>query len=121
MAVTTTAVDGSEDAAEPTLVVVGLPLQRAATYDVGDKTVADYNPNYPAEDHAIEVAYPDRTDVYLEEQQTYAFPRSRLKLQTPVHDRDGDDGQDTDAERAEPSRSEPADFGGGESTGVQDL
>ena len=36
--------------------------------------------------------------------------------------RDGCDGvDDTDAGREEPTRSEPADFGGGESTGVQEL
>ena len=33
---------------------------------------------------------------------------------------DEDDDEDTDG-RTEPSRSEPADFGGGETTGVQDL
>jgi hypothetical protein len=32
-----------------------------------------------------------------------------------------DDGDDGDDGRPEPARSEPADFGGGESTGVQEL
>lgn len=34
---------------------------------------------------------------------------------------DDDDDDDDDGGRQEPTRSEPADFGGGESTGVQDL
>lgn len=76
-----------------TLLVVGLPLQRAATYDVDEDgtTVADYNPDYPAEDHAIEVTYPQRSDVFVDELREYAFPRSRLELVAPVHDREEDD------------------------------
>jgi len=77
-----------EDPDDPPLVVTGLPLQRAATYDADGTSLAEYNPGYPPEDHAIEVAYAQRTDVYLEEQQTYAFPRSRLRLVEPLHDRD---------------------------------
>ena len=77
-----------DDADEPPLVVTGLPLERVGTYDVDGTPLAEYNPEYPPEDHAIEVAYLQRTDVYLAEQQTYAFPRSRLRLVTPLHDRD---------------------------------
>jgi len=81
-----------DDVDDPPLVVTGLPLQRAASYDVdigGDgETLDEYNPEYPAADHVIEVAYAERTDVYLDEQRTYAFPRSRLRLVEPLHDRD---------------------------------
>jgi hypothetical protein len=82
------------DDPDATLVVVGLPLQRAATYVVDEDsgaTVADYNDDYPETDHVIEVVFPQRTDVFLEEQRTYAFPRSRLELAEPVHDRDDSD------------------------------
>ena len=77
-----------DDADEPPLVVTGLPLQRAAYYDVDGTPLAEHNPEYPPEDHAVKVAYAQRTDVFLKEQQTYAFPRSRLRLVTPLHDRD---------------------------------
>lgn len=83
---------------DATLLVVGLPLQRAATYEIDvdgeePKTLADFNPDYPVTDHAIEVIYPDRTDVFVDEQRTYAFPRSRLRLVTPIHDRDDTEGE----------------------------
>lgn len=110
---------------DATLLVVGLPLQRAGSYVVDEETgetVADYNAGYDAEAHAIEVIYAERTDVDIESRQTYAFPRPRLELVGPIHDRSGgDSGQDTDDGRVEPTRSEPADFGGGDSTGVQNL
>ena len=80
-----------DDADEPPLVVTGLPLQRIGTYDVDGTPLAEYNSEYPREDHAIEVAYAQRTDAFLAEQRTYAFPRSRLRLVTPLHDHDGED------------------------------
>lgn len=84
--------DRDEDDAA-TMVVVGLPLSRAATYAIDEgTTVADVNPDYPEADHVIEVTYPQRTDVTLDDQESYAFPRERLELEAPVHDRDGDDG-----------------------------
>jgi hypothetical protein len=85
-----------DDVDEPPLVVTGLPLQRAASYDVDGMPLSEHNPEYPAEDHAIEVAYAQRTDVYLDEQRTYAFPRSRLRLVTPLHDRDESAAQEGD-------------------------
>jgi hypothetical protein len=109
---------------DATLLVVGTPLEAAAEYTVtGEQTVADFNPEYDAGADVIEVIYPERTDVHLGGQQEYAFPRTRLELVAPIHDRsDAEaDEQDTDDGRVEPSRSEPADFGGGESTGVQNL
>jgi hypothetical protein len=85
-----------DDADEPPLVVTGLPLARVASYDVDGTPLTEYNPEYAAEDHVIEVAYAQRADVSLEEQQTYAFPRSRLRLVTPLHDRD--EGPDHEGE-----------------------
>jgi len=85
-----------DDTDEPPLVVTGLPLARAASYDVDGTPLAEYNPEYPPEDHAVEVAYAQRTDVFLEEQRTYAFPRSRLRLVTPLHDRNEGGDQEGD-------------------------
>lgn len=76
------------DEPEGRMVVVGLPLQRAATYELDSDdgtTLADYNEDYPETDHVVEVIYPNQTDVFSDEQQRYAFPRSRLKRATPVH------------------------------------
>lgn len=76
-----------EDPDSATMVVVGLPLQRAATYNIGDgRTVADVNPEYPDTEPVAEVVFPDRTDVYLCEQREYAYPEARLERVTPVHD-----------------------------------
>jgi len=78
-----------EDPDAATMLVTGLSPQPASRYTVdGDKTVADYNTEYPAEDDVVEVQYPERTSVSLDRLQTYAFPRSRLKLEAPLHDRD---------------------------------
>lgn len=75
------------DDPDATMVVVGLPLQRAATYEIDDgETVADYNAGYPETDHVIEVVYPQRTDVSLDELREYAFPRSRLERVAAVHE-----------------------------------
>ncbi|SEH60859.1 hypothetical protein SAMN05192561_11246 [Halopenitus malekzadehii] len=82
---------------EATLLVAGVPLQRAATYQINEdgKTVADVNPDYAAEEPVVEVIYPQRTDTHLDRKQTYAFPAARLELVAPVHDRD----DNTDKER----------------------
>lgn len=82
--------DADEDA---TLLVVGLPLSRAATAEIDDDgtTVADVNPDYPAEDPVVEVIYPQRTDAFLSEKRKYVFPRERLELVEPVHDREGEE------------------------------
>lgn len=132
---------GDDEESVAPMLVVGLPPTSAAEYVVGDddQTVADYNAAYPPADDVVEVVYPQRTDVALRDKQRYAFPRSRLRLVTPIHDIDGHEphrladaeprrqpsnGGDTitdDDGNEVPRRSEPADFGGGESTGVQKL
>ena len=85
-----------DDPNDRPLVVTGLPPQRATTYEIKGTSLAEYNSEYPPEDPAIEVVYAQRTDVFLAEQPTYAFPRSRLRLVTPLHDRDERGDQEGD-------------------------
>jgi|AntRauTorcE11898_2_1112593.scaffolds.fasta_scaffold08609_2 hypothetical protein len=91
----TDAVDDDRDA---TMVVVGLPSVKAAAYELdgdGKATVADVNPERFAEDRVIECAFCNPTDTDLDETKRYAFPRGRVELETPIHDRDdGDEGSD---------------------------
>ncbi|MFC6973672.1 hypothetical protein ACFQL1_01670 [Halomicroarcula sp. GCM10025709] len=72
------------------MVVVATPATLAEDYVLGEgpQTVADYNEDFPAIDPVIEVVYPQRTSKDLDDHQRYAFPRGRLKLEQPVHDRD---------------------------------
>ncbi|AHG00933.1 hypothetical protein HALLA_12200 [Halostagnicola larsenii XH-48] len=81
------------DDPDSTMVVVGLPLEPANEVTArGDKTVADFNTDYPADDDVVEVVFPDRTDVEIEPLTQYGYPRSRIEIVAHVHDRDGDDG-----------------------------
>lgn len=81
-----------DDADETTMLVIGIPSERALEYTIGgDETVADYNPDYPAADHVIEVVYPQRTDAELSTEHTYAFPRARLERVAAVHDVGGEE------------------------------
>ncbi|OVE83181.1 hypothetical protein [Natronolimnobius baerhuensis] len=78
---------------DATMLVVNLDTLRADAYELeSGPTVADVNPDYPADDDVVEVVFPQRTDVTLEALKPYAYPRSRLQLETPIHDRDDDDG-----------------------------
>lgn len=127
--------DHVQDEQDPdaTMVVVNLDTLQADAYELEDDlTVADVNTEYPSDDDVVEVVYPNRTDLNLEGKKPFAFPKSRLEIVSRVHDRDGEDsdvdGDGDDDEWVEddhgnkvPEQSEPADFGGGESTGVQDL
>lgn len=92
--------DHVQDREDPdaTILVFNLDTLRADAYDVGTTdddgeplTVADFNPEYPATDDVVEVIYPQRTDLTLERKKKYAFPRARLELVAPIHDRDGDE------------------------------
>jgi hypothetical protein len=75
---------------DTTLLVTGLPGEAAANWPVNDgpETVAAYNEDYPASDMVVQVVYPERTDQSVGEKREYSFPRSRLALEHPVHDRD---------------------------------
>lgn len=84
--------DSDDDAP---MLVVGRSPQPAAHYSLGDdQTVADVNPEYPPEDHVLEVVYPERGTVDVPSLDAYAFPRGRLELTTPIHDRSDDEEED---------------------------
>jgi len=86
--------DHVRDRQEPDgkVLVTGLTAKTAADYEIEDGlTVADANPEYPADDKVIEIGYAQRCDLDVPKQ-NYAFPRSRLELVTPLHDRGEDDG-----------------------------
>ncbi|MEE6210873.1 hypothetical protein U3A55_12010 [Salarchaeum sp. III] len=73
------------------LLVTKLPTETAANHAIRDgQTVADYNPDYPGDDPVVEVCYVDRTQTKLDPSKSYAFPRSRLELVQPIHEREGD-------------------------------
>lgn len=78
---------------DATMLVVGLPGECAAEYDIGtdELTVADVNPEYPTADPVVEVIFPSRTDADVEGGKRYAYPRSRLKRVASVHDVDVDE------------------------------
>ncbi|WP_434531058.1 hypothetical protein ACODNH_05445 [Haloarcula sp. NS06] len=83
--------DREQDRDAP-LVVVGTPTARADEYKCNDDaTVAEYNKDYPADDRVVEAVFAQRTTVDIERVQRYAYPRSRLQLETSVHDQEGDD------------------------------
>ncbi|WP_226043448.1 hypothetical protein [Natrinema sp. DC36] len=80
---------------DATMLVVNLDTLQADAYELEDGlTVADVNTEYPSNDDVVEVVYPQRTDLNLEEKKRCAFPKSRLEVENRVHDRDGagDDG-----------------------------
>ncbi|MFC6766038.1 hypothetical protein [Natrinema soli] len=87
--------DHVQDEQDPdaTMVVVNLDTLQADAYEieVGGPTIADLNPEYPPKDDVVEVVYPQRTDLNLEDKKTYAFPKGRLEVVSSVHDRDGDE------------------------------
>lgn len=77
--------------AETTMLVVELPTESAAEYEFKpDVTVADANPDYPADDDVVLVAFPKRTDATVEPLERYSFPRSRLRLEASIHDLEAD-------------------------------
>ncbi|WP_049966949.1 hypothetical protein [Natrinema thermotolerans] len=87
--------DHVQDEQDPdaTMLVVNLDTLQADAYELEDgPTIADVNPEYPADDDVVEVVYPDRTDLSLEDKERYAFPKRRLEVENRVHERDGDDG-----------------------------
>lgn len=122
---------------EPTnVLVVRTPEIAAGEYVVPgtEKTVAEYN-DCPESGPVIEVVFVEALNkrwttwtpeevldvvddgrIFEEALRTYAYPRSRLR---PV----GLGSKECERERRRERsvRSEPADFGGGESTGVQNL
>jgi len=77
------------------MVVVGTPPAQADEYEADDgTTIAEYNLDYPADDDVIEVKFAERTCVDLDHPKSYAYPRSRLRLDEPIHDIDAEDGDE---------------------------
>ena len=77
--------DGDEDEDSATMLVVRTEPTTAEEAQAGDKTIAEHNPDYPADDAVINVVYPQRTDVNVDSLTEYGFPRSRLRLEEPIH------------------------------------
>ncbi|AFZ73065.1 hypothetical protein [Natronobacterium gregoryi] len=78
---------------DATMLVVGLPSETAGEYEFREgTTVADANPDYPVDDDVVLVVFPQRTDVAIDPLTKYSYPRSRLKLETEIHDRDDGEG-----------------------------
>jgi hypothetical protein len=77
------------------MVVVGISATRADDYSLGDEgadgpaggdvTVADLNIDYRSDDAVIHVVY-QQHGLELDLDKTYAFPRSRLRLEQPLTD-----------------------------------
>ncbi|MDJ1433560.1 hypothetical protein [Halostagnicola sp. A-GB9-2] len=80
---------------DATMVVVRTPLEPANEVDARNgKTVAECNPEYPGDDDVVVVKFPKRTSVNLSSLQGYAFPRSRVRITSRVHDHDGEGGDE---------------------------
>lgn len=77
------------------MVVVGISATRADDYSLGDEgadglaggdvVVADLNIDYRPDDAVIEVVY-QQHGLQLDLDKSYAFPRSRLRLEQPLTD-----------------------------------
>ena len=111
--------DDPEDA-----TVVNLPPLTCEDWEVGDETVADHNPDHPADAEIVVVAFDDDlaanapewdgdaplsladTDVWV-----YAFPPTRLRHRSDAEDRareaDREDGTDDEGEPPSPAREDP--------------
>ncbi|QLH77433.1 hypothetical protein HZS55_09060 [Halosimplex rubrum] len=76
--------DDPDEAA--TMLVVGTPAERADEVAVDDDlTVADVNPEFPADDRVVEAVFPGRTTADVDHLTRYAYPRSRLRRTAQLH------------------------------------
>lgn len=77
------------DDPDATMLVVGLPLENASDYHLGSDddgpSIADVNPDYPAEDAVVEVIFAGSADTDVDHAKRYAYPQSRLERVTPIH------------------------------------
>lgn len=82
-----------EDDAEPdddVLIVTNRYVKTAAEYECEDgETVAEKNPDYPADDRVFGVKYVATYTMRIDTLKEYAFPRSRLALVYSPHRRPG--------------------------------
>ncbi|WP_226041548.1 hypothetical protein [Natrinema sp. DC36] len=75
----------------PKMLVVRASSNSAGEYWLpdGDETVAEYNDCDPDED-VYQIEFVDRTTKDVDAAKRYPYPRSKLRLENPIHDRDGD-------------------------------
>ena len=79
-------VTDAESEADKAMVVVGLSAKSADEfYFDGETTVAEVNPEYDAGSKVVQVAFPDEWDLELDTDDTYAYPRDRLRLAEGIH------------------------------------
>jgi hypothetical protein len=79
-------VEDKDEHVDATMLVVGVTAKTAENYDIdADSTVADANPDYPADDKVVEVVFPHSGALELDTDATYAYPRSRLVLKESIH------------------------------------
>lgn len=81
------------DDPDATMVVIRACEESAGEYYIGgvDESVAEYNDCDPDED-VYQVVFAGRGDQDLADLTRYPYPRSRLELVAPVHERDEENG-----------------------------
>ena len=121
--------DAEDDDPTPA-TVVNLPPLTCEEWDVGDETVADHNPDHPADAEIVVVAFDDDLAEYAPEWdgdaplslaetdvRVYAFPPTRLRLQSDAEDRrreaDREDATDDEGETPSPAHEDPLRAWGG--------
>lgn len=62
------------------LVVVEICAERAKDKELGDSTVADFNPGYPEDDVVYGCVYSKGNALNIRNLEVYYFPRTRLEL-----------------------------------------
>jgi len=91
---------------------VGIPYDGVLTYSTADKeNRSDKNSVYQLEAREVVERYVEHSETERGVDDLLADVRAALD----------EHGDQDESSREEPTRSEPADFGGGETTGVQDL
>ena len=77
----------------PKMLVVRASSNTAGEYWLPEveETVAEYNDCDPNDD-VYQVVFVDRTTKDVDAPKRYPYPRSTLRLENPIHDRDGDEG-----------------------------
>ena len=81
----------------PKVTVVRACSRSAGEYllEFCDETVAQYN-DVDGDEDVYEVVFASRTTKDISDLKRYPYPRSRLKLEAELHDRDGDEGGDAE-------------------------
>lgn len=111
--------DAEDDAPTPA-TVVNLPPVTCDDWRVGDETVADHNPDHPADAEVVVVAFDDHLDEYAPEWDGdaplvlaetdvyyYAFPPTRLRPADDAEDRRRDEDREAAADDEGETPSDP--------------